>query len=250
MTVFDAAYAEAYDLVYADKDYAGEAAYMTRLLRDAVPLARTLLEFGSGTGRHARLLAEAGYRVHGIEPSRAMLAVARAAAADNCTFAAGDMRTVSTGERYDAAIALFHVVGYLGSNDDLDQAFANARTQIVDGGVFIFDYWYGPAVLSDPPTVRVKRVSGDRLEVTRLAEPAMLVNENAVEVAYHIWVRNRATGLVTEHDERHRVRYMFLPEIERIASANGFRVERSEHWMTGRTLGADTWYGVSVARAV
>lgn len=56
MTIFGG-YARYYDLLYRDKDYAGEAEYVARTIRSAVPDARDILELGSGTGRHGRLLA-------------------------------------------------------------------------------------------------------------------------------------------------------------------------------------------------
>ena len=50
-------YSAYYDLLYRDKNYAMEAEYVARILRDAASNAKSLLEFGSGTGRHGRLLA-------------------------------------------------------------------------------------------------------------------------------------------------------------------------------------------------
>ena len=47
-------YAAFYDLLYRDKDYAAEAEYVARTIRSIVPDARTILELGSGTGRHGR----------------------------------------------------------------------------------------------------------------------------------------------------------------------------------------------------
>ena len=55
--VFDA-YAAYYDLLYKDKDYAGETEYVHRLIQRFNPGAKSILELGSGTGKHARLLAE------------------------------------------------------------------------------------------------------------------------------------------------------------------------------------------------
>jgi len=45
-----ALYARYYDLLYADKDYAGEAAYVAGLIRQRLPGATRILELGSGTG--------------------------------------------------------------------------------------------------------------------------------------------------------------------------------------------------------
>ena len=73
-----AKYALCYDLLYRDKDYAAEAGYAGRLIRSATPAARSVLEFGCGTGRHARLLCTRGFDVHGVDHSPEMVARLRA----------------------------------------------------------------------------------------------------------------------------------------------------------------------------
>ena len=75
--VFDA-YARYYDLLYGDKDYAGEAEYVAAHSRKQVPQAKRILELGCGTGSHAEHLVRMGYSVHGVDMSEAMLARAEA----------------------------------------------------------------------------------------------------------------------------------------------------------------------------
>src|SRR5262249_23090703 len=72
-------YSAFYDLLYGDKDYVAEAEYVARAIHHWNPQARTILELGSGTGRHGRLLAAMGFDVHGIERSPEMVSVAIAA---------------------------------------------------------------------------------------------------------------------------------------------------------------------------
>src|SRR5262245_52735638 len=62
-------YSEFYDLLYRDKDYAAESAYIIRQLQACTPAVRSVLEFGSGTGGHGYLLAQAGFDIFGIERS-------------------------------------------------------------------------------------------------------------------------------------------------------------------------------------
>ena len=74
--VFDK-YGRYYDLLYRDKDYVAEADYVVASLRNFDQNVRAVLEFGSGTGRHGRLLADRGLHVTGIERSESMVAAAR-----------------------------------------------------------------------------------------------------------------------------------------------------------------------------
>lgn len=240
-------YARYYDLLYRDKDYAAEAGYVDGLLRRFHPSARTILELGSGTGIHASLLARRGFTVHGIERSPEMLARSLALSESmpdvrgRLTFSRGDIRESRLGRRFDAVIALFHVISYQTANEDVTAAFDTARHHLEQGGMFAFDAWYGPAVLTERPAVRVKRMADDRSEVTRLAEPVLQPNENRVDVKYHVFVRDKVSGSVAELKETHAMRYFFRPEIERIASHAGFQCLHAEEWLSGRAIGCDTW---------
>ncbi|HVO49252.1 MAG TPA: class I SAM-dependent methyltransferase [Steroidobacteraceae bacterium] len=250
------AYARYYDLLYRDKDYAGEADYARKQLARHAPAARRLLELGCGTGAHAALLAGAGYEIHGIDQSDEMLERARARLAQlppalgaRARFERADMRGFALPQRFDAALALFHVVSYQRTNEDLCSAFRCVRQHLLPNGVFLFDCWYGPAVLTDRPAVRIRRLEDDLVGVMRLAEPVMHPNENVVDVNYEVHVRDKASGMVERFTERHRMRYLFRPEIELLAQQAGFIVLDGEEWMTGRPLGFDTWSACFALRA-
>ena len=50
---------EVYDFIYSEfKDFAAEADEVARLLKEACPSARRILDVGCGTGRHAEALIE------------------------------------------------------------------------------------------------------------------------------------------------------------------------------------------------
>jgi SAM-dependent methyltransferase len=247
--VFDA-YARYYDLLYADKDYEAEARYVDSHVREHVPGAKRLLELGCGTGSHAEHLARLGYAVHGIDSSEQMVARSQkrkaacpADVAEKLAFDAGDARSVRTGQQYDAVISLFHVVSYQTSNADLDATFATAAAHLPSGGLFLFDFWYGPAVLAQRPGVRTKRLEDDVVRVTRTARPELNVNENWVDVHYDVAIQDKESGNVDHVNETHRMRYLFLPEIARIASTGAWHAPRAYAWMTRRPLGEEDWSG-------
>ena len=79
-------------------------------------------------------------------------------------------------------------MSYQTENADLAAAFATAAEHLAPGGIFIFDCWYGPGVLTDPPTTRVRRLHGDGIEVTRIAEPVNHYDRNRVDVHYEVIV--------------------------------------------------------------
>jgi SAM-dependent methyltransferase len=249
------AYAQYYDLLYKDKDYASEAAFIESLLRQHAPEARSVLELGCGTGTHAILLAAQGYSIHGIDLSEEMLEVARQRTSalpielsQQLSFSQGNVRDCEFEQKFDAVLSLFHVVSYQATNDDLHAMFHNVARHLKPGGVFLFDYWFGPAVLTDRPAVRIKRMASDAIRVTRLAEPVIDVMASCVDVNYQVLVHDKATHAVTELTETHRMRYLFQTEIEMLARAAGFNVQSSGEWLTGRPPGVDTWGVYSVLR--
>jgi SAM-dependent methyltransferase len=238
-------YASYYDLLYRDKDYEGEAEYIHRLIQRFSPGAHSLLELGSGTGKHAHLLSKKGYSLHGVEVSSEMLERARSVQTNVAlSFTQGDVRTVRLGKTFDVVLSLFHVFSYMTTNEDLAAAFATVRVHLKQGGHLIFDCWYGPAVLTERPSTRIKRMEDETIEVTRLAEPRMRAQDNVVDVNYHVMIRNKQTQAVSEVKEARHMRYLFIPEIALMAKAAGLTVLHSEEWLTARSPGVDTW-GVS-----
>ena len=108
--VFDG-YAAYYDLLNREKDYAAETGYVHGLIQREFPGARDILEFGCGTGGHAREFAALGYHVTGLDLSAKMVELARGHAgadADGLRFIEGDLRTYRSPERFDAVLALLH----------------------------------------------------------------------------------------------------------------------------------------------
>lgn len=243
------AYASYYDLLYRDKDYSAEAEYVASHIHGCAPQAKRILELGCGTGAHAEHLARMGFTVHGVDMSGEMLirAEARRAAlpaevSARLSFSLGDVRTVRTGQTYDVVISLFHVMSYQITNSDLMATYETAAIHLSKGGLFLFDYWYGPAVLTQKPEVRVRRLENKEIKVTRIAEPVMHVNDNVVDVNYTVFIEMGQTGRVEQINETHRMRYLFLPEML-CYGAGKFQELGSHAWMTNHPLNADTWGG-------
>lgn len=245
--VFDA-YSRYYDLLYRDKDYAGEAAHIDRLLRTYGVSGSDLLEFGSGTGRHGGRLAALGYQVTGIERSPEMVALAIETDGFHCL--QGDICELELGRTFAAVLSLFHVVSYQVTNPAVHAVFARAAEHLASGGLFVFDVWYSPAVYSQRPEVRVKRMGDASVEITRVAEPITSPNEDRVDVHYTIFARDLGSGELETLDETHSMRHFSLPELDLLARAHGFERLTAEEFLTGAPPGEDTWAICLVLRKV
>lgn len=240
-------YSRYYDLLYRDKDYAGEAAYVHRLIERHRPGSKTVLDLGCGTGRHDFCLTELGHELTGVDRSQEMLAAAEREKSrfrgpgPAPTFAHGDVRSVRLGRTFGVVVSLFHVMSYQTQNEDLLQALTTIREHLKPGGLFLFDCWYGPAVLSDRPVVRVKRLEDENIQVTRIAEPVMHANDNLVDVNYEVFVRDKRTGGMEHLRETHTTRYFFAPEIRHFCGLAGLRLQSIEPFMAEGEPGFHTW---------
>jgi len=251
--VFDS-YAQYYDLVYQDKDYSAESEYIAACIHKKLPSANSILELGCGTGAHAEQLARMGYNVHGIDMSENMLdrALARKASLPaeleaRLAFGIGDVRNLRTDKTYDVVISLFHVVSYQSSDAELSQVVATAARHLTPGGLFLFDFWYGPAVLSQVPEIRIKRLEDETIKVTRIAEPSMHVNENIVDVNYDIFVENKESGQITQIQEEHKMRYIFAPELPHFIDSESWSNYETCEWLSDEALSDRSWSAFVVA---
>jgi SAM-dependent methyltransferase len=250
-----AALAGHYDSLYEDKNYEAEADYVHALIQRYQPGARSIVDLGCGTGRHAIAFAEKGYAVLGVDRSPDMLSEAKTRLETiapelnrSINFCQADIRDFSVAKSFDAVVALFHVMSYQTSNGDVAAALSSARSGLRAGGIFIFDCWYGPGVLTDPPATRVKRVSRDRRRVVRIAEPTMHGDHNTVDVNYQFFIENEGSGYA-EFRETHTMRYFFIPELELLLRQTGWQPLSFLEWMTDRPPVNDTWSLTVVAQS-
>jgi SAM-dependent methyltransferase len=239
-------YSEYYDLLYRDKDYDGEVAYLTALAKKQHPSAATLLDLGCGTGKHAALLQQNGYQVGGVDLSATMLAKAQKNY-PAIPFHHGDARTVRLRQKFDVVTSLFHVASYQTSNKDFSDFLATAKAHLAPGGIFIFDFWFGPGVANDPPAVRVKRLENERVKILRVAEPAIQIARNVVNVTYQVFVTWQDSGKVQEIVENHEMRYFFEPELRYFLEQSGLELREIRKWMSDSPPDLHSWNACIVA---
>lgn len=250
-------YSKYYDLLYKDKNYKKEAAYISSLISKYSKNSKSILELGCGTGIHAIELAQKGYQVDGIDFSKGMLARAKkrikslpAKLTSKLHFFHGDMRRFRNKNKYDLVISLFNVINYMTTNKDIEAALKTANMHLKQDGLFVFDNWYGPAVLDNKPAKRVKKLENDEIRVVRKAEPLVLPNENIVDVNYEMLITDKKTKKTEKYRETHSVRYFFKPELELFLKNSGFKLINIQEWMTKKNPGFGTWNVCFVAKKI
>ena len=231
--IYGGEYADSYDTLYGDKNYTAECDLIEHVFRAyGDGDISSVLDLGCGTGNHAIPVSRRGYDVVGVERSESMLAHARnkavAGGTDTLTFHQGDIRGVELGRVFDAALMMFGVLGYQLENADVLRALATARRHLRVGGLFIFDIWYGPAVIHE---AAFQRSQDQRLKVITIPEGQILrlrsrdidLRRHVCRVAFQIW-RIAQARVSAEIRETHLIRYFFPMELELFLQSTGFRL--------------------------
>lgn len=229
MTAFAAAYAGEYDTLYETKAYGQECDLIESGLAcfGQTPVG-SILDIGCGTGGHAIELARRGYAIHGVDLSQDMLTIAQGKAealpeALRPRWTCDDARTFDVGHTFDAAIMMFAVVGYLTANDDVLSGLKNIRRHLNVGATFMSDFWYGPSVLSDRPTDRVKVIDTASGQIIRATSTTLDIPNHTADVSFKLWT-SEGGRLSAQTEELHRMRYFFPQEYAMFLSEAGFEM--------------------------
>lgn len=172
-------YADVYDLFFhgrgADLDF-----YVAHI-RSLLPDGGELLELGTGTGRVAEHLVAAGFRVTGVDFSRAMLERAverKRRLGDRFTPVFADIRTLALGRRFPLIIAPFGMMAHLVREDERQAVMRRIFEHLEPGGYFVFD---------DMPSWLTEPSRGDHIDVVgTVVDPASGLDVRASSIALDV----------------------------------------------------------------
>lgn len=231
-------YSKYYDLLYQDKNYQAEVDYISSLLKRFSPESKSLFEMGCGTGKHAKMLADKGFDVYGIDISNSMLEQAKELGV-KCEI--GDARYYRTGKVFDSVLSLFHVASYQTTDEDVLNYFETASSHLNPGGIFIFDLWYKPAVLYQRPEERIKEVENDFIRIKRLCSLKHIEEDCIVKVHYDLEITDKATDKLETVSEDHSMRYFSIDEIKNFAGQKNIEIIHAEEWLSSAIPSKNTW---------
>jgi SAM-dependent methyltransferase len=255
MSVFNSLYAAQYDALYTEKNYMGECDLVEEALKRHNQTPKTLLDIGCGTGTHVIEFARRGYDCVGVDLSQPMLDHAAAKAATETLpiaprWIAGDARDFDAGAEFDTVTMMFAVVSYLTTNDDVLQGLRNIRKHLKPGGLFMCDFWYGPAVLSVRPNERVRVLETANGRTLRAAATKVDSFHHTAEVTFRMWTIE-GDRYVGETTEAHTMRYFFPQEFKNLLEQSGFELmSLSTFPDIDKPLSDDSWNAYCIAKAI
>lgn len=209
---------EYYDFVY-EKTFGGYYATLTaetlNVIKQILPDA-TIIDFGAGTGRLAIPLAEQGHKVAVVEKSAGMVnefkrKLSRGKAEieiHNCSISEYD------GVNADLAIALFTVLSYTISEEELTNNLQAICNSVSSGGYFFFDL---PSILF---------FKGGRIIQKEFANLNRVVEIAATDqldiYTYHERCSGVYNGKDFNYEDEFKIRYWKMAVVERSLKENGF----------------------------
>ena len=111
-------------------------------------------------------------KILGIDPSPAMVHVARQKEINNTEFVVGELSKMNLIKCYELGISLFNVVNHINKLKDLKSFFRSIYYRVEYGGIYIFDCLNGVAATIDAPRDRElsKQVEGETLLISSKCE--------------------------------------------------------------------------------
>ena len=135
-------FAQYYDCLTHNVDYARRAEYFCTLLDQLGHNAGITLDLACGTGSLTVELAKRGLDVYGIDGSPSMLSVAQQKASDaglQILFLCQQMQSIDLYGTVDTVICALDSINHLTGENDVQKTFERVSLFLNPGGYFIFD---------------------------------------------------------------------------------------------------------------
>ena len=134
------------------------------------------------------------------------------------------------------------------SNNCLDSFFKKVTDHLKNDFLFIFDYWYGPAVLNLKPSNRIKEIKNEDFQLIRKYNSELDSFHSQVTVNYEVGFIPNSTKLKEIYDEKHKKRYLFLNQIDLLAKKYVFQVLKYAKWINFSKLSIKDWNALTILK--
>jgi SAM-dependent methyltransferase len=187
-----------------------------------------VLELACGTGQLTVPLAQAGFRITGLDLSQPMLRVAReraAIAGVPVEHVKGDMRDFDLGRRFALIVIARNSLLHLHSAEDLMATFAMVRRHLAREGLFAFDI-FNPKVslLARPPNERFPLMEVETEAFGTLSVETTSDYDAATQVNHNCWYVS-APGKPDAWVFPLALRSIFPQELPLLLAAGGLRIK-------------------------
>jgi SAM-dependent methyltransferase len=241
---FDSHYLLEYQPIFTPERDRHEVARLMDVL--GLPSGSRILDVPCGQGRHAHLLAEAGYDVDGLDYSDYLIRQAKKrGTASTLRYTRGDMRRLPArwNSRFDAVVNLFTSFGFFLNPSDDSRVIDEFARVLKPGGVLV---WHG----GSRDGVMSRFLSRDWWQAR---DGTMVAHERAFDPLSGI-LTIRSTwnggGRKRAGNREHRIRLYTATRIAEMCADSGLLVEEAYDGFTPRSLSRRSSEMMLVARKV
>lgn len=143
---------------------------------------------------------------------------------------------------------MFAVMSCQTDNNNLAFACKMAKQHLKPGGIFISDAWNGLAVMTDPPTQRVKEVRNRDERIIRLTIPQIDILSHTVDTNFKV-LKLKGNSLISETKETHKMRFLYPQEIKYFLEVAGFsEIQFCPFLKPDKILSAKDWNMTVIAK--
>lgn len=216
---FDAQYMVEYEPIFTAERDRADVARLIEVI--GLPSGECILDVPCGQGRHAHLLAEAGFDVTGLDYSRHLLAVARTRGTGRTLrYVRADMRALPapwTG-RFAAVLNLFTSFGFFFEPADDVRVIREFARVLEPGGVLV---WHG----GSRDGVMARFLSRDWWKAT---DGTIIAHERSFDpLSGILTVRSHWSGRRAAGEREHRIRLYTASRLAEICRRAGLIVEEA-----------------------
>jgi SAM-dependent methyltransferase len=184
---YEESFGEDYLLEYKHRDMQGAAVEVGKMIVWLkLPSQSHVLDLCCGMGRHTLALAEAGFRVTGVDLSPVLLREARAYDIKNIIrWIESDMRSLPCEEMFkegfDAVVNLFTSFGYFEEDEEQLKVLKQIRQVLKPGGRFIIDYMNASYTVNHLVPLSERKVEENTILETRQIQDGFVSKEIIVQ---------------------------------------------------------------------
>ncbi|NQT91097.1 MAG: methyltransferase domain-containing protein [Candidatus Omnitrophica bacterium] len=251
MSPFSKRYSQIYDILYAQKDYRRESAVIKQIIKRYNPDAERILDYGCGTGNYTGLLASMGYDVYGLDKNANMLSLGRKKLKGKrkIHLYSTARKDMIKKDSIDVCATLFDVISYMITDNEIVSFLRYIKKVLVDRGLLIFDFWYGPGIRNLKPEERRKLYNVGTSRILRRSTPSHDRKNHIVKATHRVSLLKKGK-LPESFTDTHKMRYFFNKEMRSFLHQEGFRVLEFGTWADLRKPPTpDDWSALIVAVA-
>jgi SAM-dependent methyltransferase len=185
---------------------------------------KDLLDMACGTGTHAKLFADKGYNVVGVDVNSEMLKIAKGKT-KKIRFVEGSMLTHKSKQKFDVVTCLFTAINYNRDILELKRTIINFSGLLRKGGIVIFDLGLVKGRKDiEAGKLFIDTYAENDLQIARISQWSQSKEKPDVHDAKYLMLI-KENGKVDFEIDEHELGVFSVEEVKAILNENGFEVK-------------------------